>query len=275
MLMSAWVEPAKQALIDVEIARAEGIGHAEGAVLEAAVPDEPVERVEVLDADARLRAAQELAPPDRGLGDPILHARLDPEAHVAKDHIGELVVRGERRPVPNGGEGLAPAVERKPADAGVPGVVQEHDPIVLAVPEDHGVGGSSPTMVTSLDCLVRWSGQLQRPRDAIPARRQIEDMAASASPTADRPAPSATRPYHPRPHRPPPRSPPSHSPTPPAAQRTHRICRFERESVVTRRTVAITCLFGIGNSHSIRMCNPRLSLQHYTNAGLPCVEASS
>ena len=89
-------------MVNVEIAGAELVRDADSAILEPAVPDVPVERVEALDADGGLRAAVEAAAEHRGLGDAVPLPCLDTELHVLEDHVGAFIGCGKGRAVLDG-----------------------------------------------------------------------------------------------------------------------------------------------------------------------------
>jgi hypothetical protein len=140
------------------------------------MPHPPVQRIEVLDAHTRLGAAEEPAPLDRGFGNSILGriARLDAEAHVTEDHVGDLVSGDELRPVAEGRLGLAPSVEGDAAQLAVPGVVVEHHAVRRAVPDDDRLVRIFALDVQPNGFASRLAWQRQRAGDAVHACGQID-----------------------------------------------------------------------------------------------------
>jgi hypothetical protein len=78
----------------VKITGSKFIRDAQSAVLEPAVPDVPVKRIEILDADCRLGAAVEATSQDGSFCDAIAHAGLNPYLHVLKNHVGDFIGNG-------------------------------------------------------------------------------------------------------------------------------------------------------------------------------------
>lgn len=164
----------------MEVSRAKLVGGADPAVFEPVVPDVPVQRVEVLDADRRLRAAVPAAAQDGRFGHAVgIHvAGLDTELDVLHGQVGEFVRRGELPVEIDRRGGLARTVEGQSAHRGVPRIVRQHDAVGRAVPLQHGCLGILTVDAGALRFAVSRSREVQRRRQTVRAGGQIEDALA-------------------------------------------------------------------------------------------------
>ena len=130
---------AKAAVVDVEVACPKSVGDAVTAIVKDTVPNPPVQRVEILDADARLGTSQEATPHHRCLRHAcFLHrARFYPEGDIAEDHVGELVVGDEVRSAQDRRAGFARSVQGQPPKCRIPSIGSDHHAPRFPVPSQH------------------------------------------------------------------------------------------------------------------------------------------
>src|ERR1017187_4152401 len=126
----------EQAPVHVKVARPVDVRYPVAAIFKRREPDEPIQRVEVLQADAGYRASQEPAPHHDRLRDSFAPfcARFNTEPDVAKYHVAELVVCRESFPMRHRRARHPRAVERQPTDLTIQPSIVEHHPASDTVP---------------------------------------------------------------------------------------------------------------------------------------------
>src|ERR1039458_4953607 len=110
--------------------------HADMAVLEARVPHPPIQRIEVLDADARFGTTDKLATQHQAFRNAIAFTGLDAELHPFEHHVGITERGGKRFSVEDGVLCPVPAVQRQPHHPRVPGAVIEYPALRRSIPRN-------------------------------------------------------------------------------------------------------------------------------------------